>query len=104
MSRSQSVLLLLAVGLACGSVAVAGSLSFVGLLAPHAAKIIVRKENQWTLLFSGLFGGLFVNIADILARIILPDGEVPTGILIAVLGAPYFLYLLLYIQKKQLSV
>ncbi|MBE6171641.1 MULTISPECIES: FecCD family ABC transporter permease [Enterococcus] len=103
-SRSQSVLLLLAVGLACGSVAVAGSLSFIGLLAPHAAKISVRKENHWAFLLSGLFGGLFVNIADILARVILPDGEVPTGILIAVLGAPYFLYLLFHIQKKQLSV
>ncbi|MEY8445389.1 iron ABC transporter permease [Enterococcus ratti] len=91
---SQKVLLLIAVALACGSVAVAGSLSFVGLLAPHAAKFIVCKENGWSLLLSGLFGALFVNSADILARVILPSGEVPTGILIAIMGAPYFLYLL----------
>ncbi|EOH87582.1 FecCD family ABC transporter permease [Enterococcus villorum] len=92
--RSQTILLLLAVALACGSVAVAGSLSFVGLLAPHVAKFIVHRENQWSFLLSGLIGAFFVNMADILARVILPSGEVPTGILIAIMGAPYFLYLL----------
>lgn len=102
-SKSQSILLLCAVGLACGSVAVAGSLSFVGLLAPHAAKILLRKETPWTFVLSGLFGGLFVNVADIIARLILPNGEIPTGILIAMMGAPYFLYLLFRMQKKQLT-
>lgn len=93
-TRSQQILLLLAV---------AGSLSFVGLLAPHAAKLIVRRENQWSFLLSGLFGALFVNSADSIARIILPSGEIPTGILIAVIGAPYFLYLLFSKQKQILS-
>lgn len=102
-TRSQQILLLLAVALACGSVAVAGSLSFVGLLAPHAAKLIVRRENQWSFLLSGLFGALFVNSADSIARIILPSGEIPTGILIAIIGAPYFLYLLFSKQKQILS-
>ncbi|MPM77171.1 Iron-uptake system permease protein FeuC [bioreactor metagenome] len=88
------MLLILAVGLACASVAVAGSLSFVGLLAPHVAKTIVKKENHWTFVLSGLFGALLVNVADIFARVILPSGEIPTGILIALIGAPYFLYLL----------
>lgn len=92
--RSQRALLILAVGLACASVAVAGSLSFVGLLAPHVAKTIVKKENHWTFALSGLFGALLVNVADIIARVILPSGEIPTGILIALIGAPYFLYLL----------
>lgn len=99
--RSQKIVLLLAVALACGSVAVAGSLSFVGLLAPHAAKFIVHKENQWSFVLSGIIGAFFVNMADILARVILPNGEVPTGILIAVMGAPYFLYLLF---SKQTTV
>ncbi len=92
--KSQKILLILAVALACGSVAVAGSLSFVGLLAPHLAKFVVRRENQLSLILSGLFGAFFVTIADVLTRVILPSGEIPTGILIAVLGAPYFLYLL----------
>lgn len=98
--RSQRLLLVLAVALSCGSVAVAGSLSFIGLLAPHAAKMITRRENTSTFLFSSLFGALFVNTADILARLILPSGEVPTGILIAIMGAPYFLYLL-FVKQKQ---
>ena len=102
-TRSQQILLLVAVALACGSVAVAGSLSFVGLLAPHAAKLVMRQESQWKFLLSGLFGALFVNSADIIARIILPSGEIPTGILIAVIGAPYFLYLLLSKQKQIIS-
>ncbi|MDU7056010.1 MAG: iron ABC transporter permease, partial [Enterococcus hirae] len=92
--KSQKILLILAVALACGSVAVAGSLSFVGLLAPHLAKFVVRRENQLSLILSGLFGAFFVTIADVLTRVILPSGEIPTGILISALGAPYFLYLL----------
>ena len=77
--------MLLAVALASGSVAVTGSLSFVGLLAPHAAKLVVRKENNWTFVLSGLFGSIFLLSADMVARVILPSGEVPTGILIALL-------------------
>ena len=77
--------MLLAVALASGSVAVTGSLSFVGLLAPHAAKLVVRKENNWTFVLSGLFGSIFLLSADMVARVILLSGEVPTGILIALL-------------------
>lgn len=77
--------MLLAVALASGSVAVTGNLSFVGLLAPHAAKLVVRKENHWTFILSSLFGSVFVLSADIVARVILPSGEIPTGILIAFL-------------------
>ncbi len=74
MAKSQKILLLLAVALASGSVAVTGSLSFVGLLAPHAAKLVVRKENHWTFILSSLFGSVFVLSADIVARVILPSG------------------------------
>lgn len=102
-AKSQKILLLLAVALASGSVAVTGSLSFVGLLAPHAAKLVVRKENHWTFILSSLFGSVFVLSADIVARVILPSGEIPTGILIAFFGAPYFLYVLFIRQKHVLS-
>ena len=102
-AKSQKILLLLAVALASGSVAVTGSLSFVGLLAPHAAKLVVRKENHWTFIQSSLFGSVFVLSADIVARVILPSGEIPTGILIAFFGAPYFLYVLFIRQKHVLS-
>ncbi|HGF7438952.1 TPA: FecCD family ABC transporter permease [Enterococcus faecium] len=102
-AKSQKILLLLAVALASGSVAVTGSLSFVGLLAPHAAKLVVRKENNWTFVLSGLFGSIFVLSADMVARVILPSGEVPTGILIALFGAPYFLYALFIRQKHALN-
>lgn len=98
--RNQKILLAAAVALACGSVAVAGSLSFVGLLSPHAAKLIVKKENTWTCLLSALIGALLVNIADVGARLLMPSGEIPTGILIALIGAPYFLYLLFARQKN----
>lgn len=74
-AKSQKILLLLAVALASGSVAVTGSLSFVGLLAPHAAKLVVRKENNWTFVLSGLFGSIFLLSADMVARVILPSGK-----------------------------
>lgn len=92
---------MLAVALASGSVAVTGSLSFVGLLAPHAAKLVVRKENNWTFVLSGLFGSIFVLSADMVARVILPSGEVPTGILIALFGAAIFSVCTFYQTKTR---
>lgn len=99
-SRIQQFILFTAVVLACSSIAMAGSLSFVGLVAPHMAKNIVKKENGYAFGLTILFGALLVNCADVIARVLLPSGELPTGIIIAIIGAPYFLYLLFSRQKK----
>ncbi|MDD3937887.1 iron ABC transporter permease [Rhodoferax sp.] len=86
--------LLLAVLLASGAVAVAGTVAFIGLLAPHLARLLVGADHRRLLPLSALLGGLLLLLADTLGRGLLSPLEVPAGIMTALLGAPYFLYLL----------
>jgi len=87
-------LLIAAVGLAGASVAVSGGIGFVGLIGPHLARRLVGPKHQLLLPASALAGALLVIIADTLGRWVLQPSEIPTGIVVAVIGAPYFLYLL----------
>lgn len=90
LERYRLGLLAAAVGLTGASVAVGGGISFVGLLAPHLARRLVGPKHEYLLPASALAGGLLVITADALGQ----PFEIPTGILVAVIGAPYFLYLL----------
>ncbi len=92
----------LAAILAGASVSFAGLLGFVGLIAPHIAKRIVGEECRYLLPFSALFGGMFVMLCDLAARILWKPYEIPTGILLSFVGAPFFLYLLFH-QKRRRS-
>ncbi|MHC5374542.1 FecCD family ABC transporter permease [Enterococcus sp. LJL120] len=91
----RQVSLLLAVLIAGCCVSMAGSISFVGLLAPHAAKRLLGSAKISTYLTSGLIGALFVLAGDTLGKNILAAGEIPAGILVALIGAPYFVFLLM---------
>jgi iron complex transport system permease protein len=92
--KERLVLLAAAVGLAGSCVAVSGGIGFVGLIAPHLARRLVGSKHQILLPASALAGSLLVITADTIGRWILQPSEVPTGIVVAVIGAPYFLYLL----------
>ncbi|MGX7164801.1 FecCD family ABC transporter permease [Enterococcus massiliensis] len=94
-NRERMILLGTAVGLAACCVAFTGSLGFVGLLAPHISKAWLKQETRSSFLISGAIGGILVLVADIIGRILLTSGEIPAGIIIAIIGAPYFLFLLL---------
>ncbi|OBZ19581.1 iron ABC transporter permease [Bacillus sp. FJAT-27264] len=93
-NKEQFRLLAAAVGLAGASVAVSGGIGFVGLVAPHLARRLVGPKHQYMLPTSALIGALLVITADTIGRWILQPSEIPTGIVVAVIGAPYFLYLL----------
>ena len=93
-SKEQVKLLAAAVGLAASCVAVSGGIGFVGLIGPHLARRLVGAKHQIVLPASALIGSLLVITADTLGRWILQPSEIPTGIVVAVIGAPYFLYLL----------
>ncbi|ENQ3108056.1 iron complex transport system permease protein [Bacillus sp. 491mf] len=88
------VLIGVAVALAASSVAVAGTISFVGLVIPHAARLLVGSDSRLFLPISALLGALLVTGADMVGRIIIPPIEIPAGIITALIGAPYFIYLL----------
>ncbi|GKU78083.1 iron ABC transporter permease [Paenibacillus sp. L3-i20] len=93
-SREQMKLLAAAVALSAASVAVSGGIGFVGLIAPHLARRLIGPKHEILLPVSALVGGLLVMVADTIGRWILQPSEIPTGIVVAVIGAPYFLYLL----------
>ncbi|WP_151734407.1 FecCD family ABC transporter permease ['Paenibacillus yunnanensis' Narsing Rao et al. 2020] len=92
--KEQFRLLGAAVGLAAASVAVSGGIGFVGLIGPHLARRLVGPKAQLMLPVSALLGALLVITADTIGRRIMQPAEIPTGIVVAVIGAPYFLYLL----------
>ncbi|MEK4092005.1 MULTISPECIES: FecCD family ABC transporter permease [unclassified Viridibacillus] len=94
------VLLSIAVILTGLSVAVVGAIGFIGLIAPHVGRRLVGSRSKFLLPVSGTVGALFLLIADTLGRGIVPPVEIPAGIVTAVIGAPYFLYLLRREQKK----
>ncbi len=74
---------------------VSGIIGFIGLLIPHIARMLVGTSHRRLIFISALMGSLLLVWADILSRIIIPATEVPTGILISVLGAPAFIYLII---------
>ena len=88
----RTVFLLLAALLAGSAVCLAGLLSFVGLLIPHAVRKLCKANSM---LLSALFGGGFVTLCDLIARTAFAPYEIPVGIIMAFLGAPFFLYLLI---------
>jgi iron complex transport system permease protein len=90
------LLLFLAVSLMVGAVvAVCGPIGFVGLVAPHVCRLLVGPDHRWLFPMSLCFGGAFLVICDTAARMLMPPAELPVGILTALLGGPFFLWLLL---------
>ncbi|MCM3441848.1 FecCD family ABC transporter permease [Metabacillus halosaccharovorans] len=93
--KERIVLLLTAVALAASAVSVTGGISFIGLMAPHIARALVGPRNQLFIPIAVLVGGFLLLFADTVGRnLIEPDG-LPAGIMVALIGAPYFVYLLL---------
>jgi iron complex transport system permease protein len=92
--RERRGLLAASVALAASCVAVSGSISFVGLIAPHLARRLVGPKHAILLPTCAFTGAVLVSVADTIARVIVQPSEIPTGIMAAIIGAPYFLYLL----------
>ncbi|MGR6839542.1 FecCD family ABC transporter permease [Aliivibrio wodanis] len=90
----QAFALLAAVLLASISVSVAGTISFVGLLAPHLARLLFGHNHKLLVPSSALLGAILVTCADGLARGLQPPIELPAGVLTSVIGAPYFIFLI----------
>ncbi|WP_407833647.1 FecCD family ABC transporter permease [Vibrio rotiferianus] len=90
----QVMALVAAVLLASMSVSVAGTISFVGLLAPHLARLLFGHNHKLLIPASALLGASLVTCADGLARGLQPPIELPAGVLTSVIGAPYFIFLL----------
>ncbi|MCW7764420.1 Fe(3+) dicitrate ABC transporter permease subunit FecD [Photorhabdus luminescens] len=96
--RVQSWGLMLAVALAATGVAVCGPIGFISLVVPHLVRKLVGGRHRWLIPASMLMGAQVLLLADLLARTIAPPMELPAGVLTAIIGAPYFFWLLVRIR------
>lgn len=92
--RTRLILFALAGALTACAVALAGLVGFVGLVIPHICRLLWGPGHRLLIPLSALFGGSFLMIADALARSFYAPAEIPVGVVTALLGAPFFLYLL----------
>ncbi|MGB2287494.1 MAG: FecCD family ABC transporter permease [Porticoccaceae bacterium] len=95
----RRLILLTALGVGI-SVALAGLVGFVGLIMPHMVRLAIGPDHRWLIPASALAGATLLVVADSLARVVVIPAELPTGILTALLGAPFFVALLLQQRKE----
>lgn len=93
--RTQRVLLVLSALIVAASVAVSGVIGFVGLVVPHLIRMCLGGDHRWLLPGAGLAGAILMLVADTLARTLVAPAEMPVGLLTSLLGAPWFLWLIL---------
>lgn len=94
LQRQQLLLVLVSVALASSAVAASGPIAFVGLMAPHIARMLTGPSFGSLLPVSGVIGGILVTVADWIGRTAFSPLDLPAGLFTAVLGAPFLIYLL----------
>lgn len=93
--KESKILLFCAVGLSALCCSIGGGLSFIGLIAPHLTRKLVGANYRYLLLNTALVGGVLLVYADMIARTCFVPYEMPIGLMSAIIGSPYFLYLLI---------
>lgn len=95
LERERLTLLLTAVALAAAAVSVTGGIAFIGLMAPHIARALIGPRHPLLIPIATLVGGWLLMLADTIGRNLTEPAGIPAGIITALIGAPYFLYLLM---------
>ena len=91
--NTHIIVILTASLLVASSVAVSGIIGFVGLIIPHSVRLVTGSDNKKVMPYSAAVGAIFLVICDTLARTIVMPSEIPIGIITAICGAPYFIFL-----------
>jgi iron complex transport system permease protein len=100
--QQTKVMLLVGAALAVGTaVAFTGTIGFVGLVVPHLLRLIFGADHRLILPGAFITGAILLTVADMLARTLVAPAEMPIGIITAILGAPFFIWLLLHIKKTR---
>lgn len=86
--------------LAGASVAIAGPISFVGLIVPHLVRFLVGVDYRWILPYSVILGAIIMLVADLCGRLVIQPSELPVGLVMPLIGAPFFIYLIRWRLKK----
>ncbi|WP_462354883.1 FecCD family ABC transporter permease [Fusobacterium ulcerans] len=95
----KQILMIVAV-LTAVSVCISGNIGFVGLVVPHMLRKIIGADNRKLLKGSFLAGAFFLTLSDLISRVILAPSEISVGIITSLIGAPYFIYLIIKIRKE----
>ena len=98
--RDKIIILALGSVLTAAAVSISGLIGFVGLVTPHAMRLMLGPEHRLLIPASALAGAAFLVVADLLARTLTSSGEIPVGIITALVGAPFFIYLLRRTRKE----
>lgn len=101
--RARMTLVAIAIALAASAVSVAGTMAFIGLVIPHLIRLLIGANHRLVLPFSALAGAVLLLVADDVARTVFETREIPAGLFTALIGAPYFIYLIMR-RKTQISV
>ncbi len=99
-NRVKIWVIVLATSAVGAAVSVSGIIGFVGLLVPHAVRMVGDSNNRFVLPASALLGSVILTFADLIARTVAIPSEVPIGVVTALLGTPLFLYILIRDKKK----
>ena len=97
---TQLIAFAIAAAITAVAVSLSGLIGFVGLLVPHAVRLVFGPDHRQLLPLSGIVGAIFLVIADTLARIIIAPAQLPVGVVTAILGGPFFLVLLVKYSRK----
>jgi iron complex transport system permease protein len=92
--RRKLALLMVGSLLTAAAVSVSGLVGFIGLVVPHVARLLFGSDHRFLLPASALVGSIFLVLADLLARMLMSPAEIPVGVITALVGAPFFIYLL----------
>lgn len=98
--KTRMYVAVIAVLLASVAAANVGSVGFIGLLAPHAARMLVGARHRQSMIVAALLGGILLAGADWIGRVVMIPKEIPSGIITALLGAPYLIYLMMKSNRR----
>lgn len=99
-ARTRTVGVIAITLLAGSAVAAAGPIAFLGLVVPHVARYITGPDHRWLLPYAGLLGAVLILAADVLGRVVVRPGELRVGVVLALVGAPFFIAL---VRRKRLA-
>lgn len=93
--RMKFLLFFIVCAMMSGIVLICGPIGFVGLIAPHVARFASGSNHKFLIPLSALSGGVFLTICDTFANFLLPDTRIPTGVITAIIGGPFFIFILI---------
>jgi iron complex transport system permease protein len=98
--RTQHSTLIGSAFLTALAISISGPIGFIGLMIPHFVRLVIGPDHRSLMPYSAIFGALFVLMADLLGRTLIAPHEIKVGIITALIGGSYFVFLILRIQKQ----